>query len=644
MLLLGTLSFIQITFLPGILILKAFKIKPGAIQTLTFSFGLSLISNHLIVLAITAVGINISYTYYTIFAIELILFFKLYASTLEPSLGNIASNITTNLSNYIDSLYPPKTTNNVIVQSPCPHPNPLPGGEGITSSPIGPVVGSERLPGNDQILSKTITRFIAVLFSILAAASIWWAFKVWYTNADTIFTQWDAIISWNHWATEWFSGSFPNATRRYAQLIPTNFAVSYAFLESTQIQFFAKGFMPIFNLFILLLMFDLGLETKNVGYFIGVVATRFIIKEFLGSYISSGYVDVALAFFSFLPIYTLLKAQTASSQEQRINYIQLGAIFAAGAALTKQNGLFIFAIYPVLAYLLVLKNSSKSNRKTQLLHLLKSFSISLLIILPWYIFNEYRIFTGANDTNVLFLMGSRHEGRALLERLTRAAGLLGKYVFLYPFVLILLPFLNSTFQWTALFVLLPYTFIWAAAFSTFPRNLSIALPLLGMIVGMSAEKLISFGEQLIHALKFERIKLIIVILAITAIIVIGGFLVPDDVLINHQTEQQKDILLSFINVRIYDYFKRTGGYEPIMTNYPIQYLPGLEDMQIPIGNFSDYDYYQEIKNQHPEARLMLVFRGRAANEILEEISQNIDSGAYKLIFEKQNYMFVEIKE
>ena len=417
-----------------------------------------------------------------------------------------------------------------------------------------------------------------------------------------MFTQWDSVVSWNRWATEWFSGEFPSNTSRYAQLIPTNFAVSYAILGGTKVQFFAKSIMPLFNLFILLLIFDLGLESKNNGYFIGVVAARYTIKKFLGSYIASGYVDVALAFFTLITVYSLLKATHISDSDRKLVYVRLGMIFAAGAALTKQNGLFVFSVYPILAFLVLRNDFINQSRKKLILEIVKWFGFCLLIIFPWYLFNEYRIYTGKNVTNISFLVGDRHEGRNLLERLIRANGLLEEYALLFPFILIMLPFVDTTILWITLLVLIPYSIIWALGFSTFPRNLSIAIPLLGLVTGIGAQRLIDFGTNILDKVKIDQVKVFLIVVFTTLVVALGGLFVSDLQIYNHQEEKQKDILLSSINHKIYDYFDELGHYEPIMTNYPIKYLPGLEDMQIDIGNFSDYAMYRWVVDNHPESR------------------------------------------
>lgn len=607
MFILGFLSFLQITFLPGILLLKFFDIKRGFLQTTIFAFGLSLIANHLLVIGITTLGLNITYSFYGLFGLELIAIFMLYRNSLRGSLETITTRKNGQILDYFSSL---------------------------------------RIFSNEKEHNKfgqILMNIISVIFIVWALSSIWWAFKVWYTNLDSIFTQWDSIISWNRWATEWYSGNFPIKTNRYAQLIPTNFAVSYAFLGDTKIQFFAKSFMPLFNLYILLLMFDLGLEYKNPGYFISVVATRYTLKKFLGEYISSGYVDVALAFFTMLTVYSLLKALAINEQRQQLNYLRLGFIFAAGTALTKQNGLFIFALYPVLAYLLVLREIEAFDFRQQMIFLAKWFAISLLIILPWYTYNEYRIFTGRVDTNVAYLMGDRHGGRDLLERFTRAVGLLEKYFFLYPLILLTLPFLDSAIVWIAATILIPYSLIWAFAFSIFPRNLSIALPILGLVTGLSVQKIIELTGKLVEKLKLAELRSYLLVITMILIVIVAGFFVADEAMLQHQEEQQKEILLGYINRQIYEYFEYLGDYEPIMTNYPIRYLPGMEDLQIDIDNFSNYNVYQRVIENHPEVNLMLVFENTADELVLQEIDQKIASGDFELIFKDGKYSFIKIK-
>ena len=80
--LLGVLALIQILFLPGSILLKFFKIDKGMIQTLVFTFGLSLIFNFLWVFGLTAFRINYPVAHYLLIAIEIVLFLWLYRGPL----------------------------------------------------------------------------------------------------------------------------------------------------------------------------------------------------------------------------------------------------------------------------------------------------------------------------------------------------------------------------------------------------------------------------------------------------------------------------------------------------------------------------------------------------------------------------------
>jgi hypothetical protein len=55
-------------------------------------------------------------------------------------------------------------------------------------------------------------------------------------------------------------------------------------------------------------------------------------------------------------VYTLFQATKHDDEEIQLRYVFLGSVFAAGTALTKQNGLLVFAAYPVLAYWMILKD------------------------------------------------------------------------------------------------------------------------------------------------------------------------------------------------------------------------------------------------------------------------------------------------
>jgi hypothetical protein len=607
MFILGLLSVIQVTFLPGLVIQKIAKINKGFLQTIIYSFALSLVFNHLFVIILTHLGINFSIFHYILFAIEIVLLFFLFSADLNQPVGKLISQKVNNVSDYL-----------------------------ISSFKLNEADPKENI-------KKALLGIAWALFLIWAIFSLSWAISYLTNNLGTVFTFNDSIVSWNHWASEWFSNTHPLDTKRYAQLIPTNFSVTYSFMGSDQIQFFAKGFMPLFAIYILLMMLDLGLEHRNLGYIIGLVAIRYILNRFYSIFISSGYVDVAVAFFTLATVYTLLKASKISDEKLQIKYVFLGFVLSAGTALTKQNGLIVFVTYPFLAYWIVFKNLQSLSTKEKLTKLAIFFGISLLIILPWYVFNEIRIFQGAK-TNVLGLMSkASHQGRTRWERFVKAVKDISVYAYLYPFILLTIPFIEKQYRKVIYLVLIPYSLIWALLFSRYTRNLSIAYPLLGLFTGLGAGGLLSFTIDQILKWRFEKIRLYSITLLLVLSTILGGLMIPDNVLIDNQREKQKEIIDPEVNQLLYDYFG-DNEFEPIFTNYQLRYLPGFENLQIKIGGFEDLDIYHQKLAEYPDVNYMLISLWKDNDEVMKEVNKQIELGKYELVFKTNRFKFIRILE
>lgn len=602
---LGVCAIFQITFLPGFLILRLFKLKKGIIQTFIFSFALSLIFNHLFVVLLTHLRINYSFLYYILFVVEMIVFGLLIIRTLNIPLDE---SILTRLNKYIDYVTAQLSLKDM---------------------------------SRERKIQKALITGVTVIFLILAVFSFSWAVNHFINNLGSVFSRWDSVVSWNRWAVEWFSNTHPTNTKRYAQLIPTNFSITYSFMRSDRIQFFAKGFTPLFAVSILLMFLDLGLDLKDSGYIVGIVATHYIMQRFFTPFIGSGYVDVPLAFFTMTTVYALLKTKNSDNVEVRDHYAWLGSFFAAGTALTKQNGLLVFVMYPVLVYFIVLKDESGGNFNDKMIRVGKYFLLSLILILPWYVFNEYRIFMGAK-TNVRGLADpSRYGG--YIPRFKHAINMIGIYAYLYPFVIITLPVMDKDYRKVVFTLLLPYSVIWGFLFSKFTRNLSIALPLLGMATGLGVGGLTSFVAKIISKPRILKVKSSYINISVLVLIFSASLFVPNQILIDHQTEKQRMILKEEVNRQLYAYFDQIGEYKPIFTNYPLQYLPELGKYRVEIGGFRDYDFYKKTRNNNPDVDLMLIGLFRVNDRVYREIQQQIDAGNIEVLFEESRYLFVHIK-
>lgn len=74
MLILGYLSLIQVTFLPGFILYYFFFTDKSALRTLIFSLGLSMIFNHVYVFIFTFAGISFPFAHFSVLIIEILIF------------------------------------------------------------------------------------------------------------------------------------------------------------------------------------------------------------------------------------------------------------------------------------------------------------------------------------------------------------------------------------------------------------------------------------------------------------------------------------------------------------------------------------------------------------------------------------------
>jgi hypothetical protein len=103
----------------------------------------------------------------------------------------------------------------------------------------------------------------------------------------------------------------------------------------------------------------------------------------------------------------------------------------------------------------------------------------------------------------------------------------------------------------------------------------------------------------------------------------------DQSIIKSWTEAQKQIFSPEINEQLYALDRSDPSCKKIITNYPIQFLPGFETMQVN-SYFNDYGVYKKLVSD-PEVCWMLV-PGSTQQDVENEIDQNLTNGTYQLLF------------
>ncbi len=610
MFILGLLAVFQITLLPGLLILPLFKSHMTLVQKLAYAFALSLLANYVVVLLLTSFGLYRRSISMGILALELGLLFWLYrgkvnfsfSARLQQSSRSLIQALRKFKQNWADywSLF-----------SRVAEGNPK-DGEGFRSLLIGAVA------------------FISLP---LALSSIGWAFYLLVDNIGTVFNAWDAWASWDPWALDWYYNQFARNTWEYPQLIPINWSITYRFIGSEAVKFFAKSIMPLFTLLMLLLTFDLGRKRKAYGYFLGVSISFYAIYEFTGKYIGEGYVDLPVAGLSFLAIYTLLIAQDAKDWKAKREWLILGSLVSAAAAVTKQPGLAILAAYPVLAYFIVLQELAELKQGEKIRHLAWTTALAFLIVLPWYVYTVIQIRAGSYSSNIQFVTQDIYAGASLWERLQTSWEALGVYAYLYIFLLLALPFLDKAFRWITIAIIIPYSLLWGMFLSYEYRNLAIAFPLMGMVVGVGI-------QEVLAKINLRRIRKAILPAILIVGLLWGASLFTGGTLTKLQNDRQRNIFEPEINNKLYTYFANHDGPGVVLSPYPVGWLPGLNKFWIHT-RFADYEQYKNILEERDQIEYLLIFE-RADEAINNEVREKIESGEYERIFVEDEYMFVDL--
>jgi hypothetical protein len=254
---------------------------------------------------------------------------------------------------------------------------------------------------------------------------------------------------------------------------------------------------------------------------------------------------------------------------------------------------------------------------------------------------EYRIIIRANPSNIQYVITDIYNGQTLPERFVAAIDGIGSYVYFYVFALFSLLVLDNRFRQLLLFVVFPFSILWAFFLSYEARNLAVALPLLSMSVGVGAEAWFFRIRALFNNRPTLRYPAFAVLLIGLVALGAGTLLLNDERIIQRQIGQQRQIFEPTLNDKLYKYFSHAEGPERVITNYPIGWLPDLEGLWVN-ERFQDYVVYQQTLINNPTVTLLLVPLFTPDHRIIDEIWANVDAENYQIIFTEADYMLVRI--
>jgi hypothetical protein len=602
---LGVLGVLQITLLPGLIAHRVLRIQGNFIHGVLMVFGLSLFVNYCAVFFLAILGIYTRGVLVVLMLAESVSLLWLYREDLRTPVQRILEIIWDELIKILAAVFPGRQNGSVTI----------------------------------------LYYFIVAFFALLSIKDIAWIFNVFLKNLGSVFSAWDAVVSWNRWAVVWFTGEIPMDSHLYPQLIPLNWSIPYVLMGDTAIQFFAKGIMPLFALFLLAAFFNLVVETARYYFFISTVVMGILLRDFLNAGITNGYVDLAVAFFTFLAVYMLIRARAAVELEQRDRLLLIGALFSAGAAVTKQTGVYIALCYPVLA-LVVMGLFEKPFEKERLTRFFYRLAIISVVWVSWYVYKEVQILLGVDRPNLdvlIELSADKYEGAGVFQQILAAIGQFEQLVFLLVVTVVAFPFMDRFYK-TLTILIAPYPILWAWMAGYDTRNLAIFLPILALLSGYAIHKLGIKAFGFTEKIKLPRMPIYLPIFLAVAGLVYLNMLASPAKLLERQETLQKEIFSPAKNEMLYDLIAREGAEVRILTNYPMEYLPGLEQYQVRF-NFQDYDMFLA----HVEdSRIAYLFFSNAIDDSVKQyINEKMDNGDYELVLKDTQwkaYTLVRIVE
>ncbi len=543
----GTLGLLQILALPGLILIKALKIRGGLLERMIYCFPLSLSVNYLAVFLLTAAGIYIRPVVLVLMVLEIFLLMYLFRSNLRQPFSAM-----------IQKIYA------AFVSEFNPFHQMIPDNKGVRS-----------------ILSFGVW----IVFGCSAISAVLWGLHVWRLNFGTIFSGQDTLFSWNTFAESWAQNLIPVSHGAYPQLVPANWSLSYVLQGKDAIQLFNTLIPPVFFLLILVMLFDLGFQKRETGFFIAGLIARYMMKKLMGNQISDGYMDVPVSFMSLLAVYTLLKGIEKDKFGQ-FQTIFLAVGFASGAAITKQAGLMILILTPFFAAFWLKDSISSVSRKQFFLLLL----IPCLMVLPWYILCWINSRVPDPASGELLADGIRrfNEQYEWSHKLFLARQSLGKYVAIFILSIIGLPLIPKRYRLPFFLCSWPLVIVWTAFFSYDARNLACALPFIALSSGMAVDGGIRWIADFTGMRKISQIAVWIpLVVLLVALLTSLWFLLPETELSEVQRLKQRELFGKELNEELlYGIIGEEHHEKDILTDYPAYFLSGYKDC-CEMADFSD---------------------------------------------------------
>ncbi|TLD95138.1 hypothetical protein LS71_008565 [Helicobacter jaachi] len=408
-----------------------------------------------------------------------------------------------------------------------------------------------------------------------------------------IFTDWDAVVSWDRWATAWANGHFVLNDWAYPQLYPMLLSLGYVLSEQpSSFQGIGRAIYWYFlcgGMLASAFLFNastLGYQARYAMFGIVASVLTYVVLFGMVKQFYVGYVDMPVAMIIFISALCLLRASLLESQSldsintestnKRVTehftqsdfYIILGALSAGISAEVKQSGLFWCVCFLLGVWILTKKRGLKI--------FWLSLALVLIFTLPWVIIALYKkLILHTDATNMSYVMNDIFLGKGYFERLTDAI----KHnknlflLFLASLLSLRLPHKILGLMGVCGFV---YFIFWGMCLSYDLRNLQGGLPL--MIIALSGVVVYCY-PLLKNLIVYVRKYLPMLFMGGIVVGLVAGYFAQDRIL---KSEEKRKICLSGCAVTnlLLKSFDEYGREAIITSNQLLVYVPKFERKEI----------------------------------------------------------------
>jgi len=611
----GVFSILQILLLPGLLAIRSFDFTCGRLYQLLLVVGLSILINFWAVLVLTLLGFYLTVVVRSLVIIEVICLFWLY----RHALGQLCQ--WQSIGEFMQSCY-----------------------RGA----------SEALQGSRWYrYTLFMIAWLVVALYVVNWLSAW----------GHIFGPWDPAVSWNPWALDWAHNMLPHFSYHYPQLMPANWSLSYVLIGHLNgpldLQMFPHVVMGLFPVMVLLVLVALAKETRDFAFWPAIIITGFTLWWMMAVYFNLGYVDITAATLGLFATAALRMA--IADQQSAVAHIWAGTLIVAACALTKQVGLYLVLVYPVVTYLTVTR--ADWPRRFALLLMLGQWVVLALLVAPWYGIAQWLITLGVNHSEVHYVTQVIFQGDSLREHLSIAwikGGLWFEILIAASLILIW----RIRF-WRVIYALiaLPLFIIWVIWFDYDNRNLAICIPLVSISVAFAWDYFTDHG-RVQHGIvaagrgaqKLRGWELVLMVFAVVLMLGFTSGLTAHD-LNHHQIQLKRKLGNAHVDHVLYQYLHDHGLEGTIITTWPLLHdLPVLGDYA---QRLSHHFYGQDMLPavfQHvailkaalvsyPQVRYLLVhdLQDMVSKPVQQYLNAQIADGHYKLLWHEKKFTFYKIE-